>query len=224
MTKLLATIIFISLTSSCFGQDTKTTYYKNLWLDKEVAKEKAEFSQTILTNQDGSVTTIVKNIKKNVIIKSETFQGEEPTGIWIYRKGNDSTLLDYNFKLNYSDENCTDTLANTIRDYLVDNDSLGYKAPKILNGEITIKQYFTLNLNYLQAARDQELQGNVVVAFTINKDGTTSNFHIIKGAHILLDKEAVRALRQLKFSHPIIYKGQAKSVCLVMPITFTLGN
>lgn len=216
-------ILILTFTKICFGQTTQTKYFNNQWLEKEVLVEKAKFLETITKNEDGSVTTEVKNIKKNEIVRSETYKGDEPYGVWVYQSGKETTKLDYNFQLKYANEKCTDSISSVkISNYFQDNDSLGYKAPKISSGESNIYQYIIHNINFPPRAREEGIQGKVYVVFTFNKDGSTDNFYIEKGTNILLDKEAVRILKQLKFSSPPTLQGQPQNFCVTMPISFKL--
>jgi TonB family protein len=224
MKKSTLILLTITLNILCYGQSTETKYYKNAWLDKEVKKEKAKFSQTIIQKEDGTKTFEIREINKNEIFRSETYKGDEPYGVWKIRYGKEYTFIDYNFPLIYSDNKCKDTLPIRISDYSQDNDSLGYKAPKIQSGELTIFQFIAKNLIYPQRAVDEGIQGKVYVQMTLSKEGIFEEIVIKRGANILLDKEAVRILRQLKFSSPPTINGKAYSLnCLVLPITYHLN-
>lgn len=155
---------------------------------------------------------------------SKTFKGDEPYGIWKFRNSNRNETIDYNFPLIYSTEKCNDSLPITTSDYFKDNDSLGYKAPKIANGEMTFKQYIGENIIYPSSAIEDGIQGNVYVRLTLTKEGEFENIVIERGVSILLDKEAVRVLRQLKFSSPPTINGQAYTFkCVPLTIKYRLG-
>jgi hypothetical protein len=81
MKKSILTILILVFTTIYYGQTTQTKYFNNEWLGKEVSQDKAKFSQTIIQNADGTVTTEIKDLKKDEIIRSETFKGNEPYGI-----------------------------------------------------------------------------------------------------------------------------------------------
>jgi TonB family protein len=131
--------------------------------------------------------------------------------------------MDYNFPLIYSEDKCNDSLPVKTSDYFQDNDSLGYKVPKILNGELTIYQFIAKNIIYPRRATEEGIQGTVYLQLTLTKEGTLENIVVIRGTNILLDKEAVRVLRQVKFSSPPTIKGQSYTFnCLGLPIKYRL--
>lgn len=53
--------------------------------------------------------------------------------------------------------------------------------------------------NYSKAAKDAKVTGVVVVGFIVEKDGTPSNVHVIRGIGYGLDEEAVKAVSQYRF-------------------------
>ena len=223
MYKTTLTILILALQIVCFGQTTESKYFNSEWLGKEVPQDKAKFSQTIIQNADGTVTTEVKDIKKNEIVRSETFKGNEPYGVWKFRYGNGFNTIDYNFPLIYSDEKCNDNLPITTSDYFKDNDSLGYKAPKISTGELTIYQFIGKNIFYPARARENAIQGTVYLQLTLTKEGALENIVVKRGVDISLDKEAVRVLKELKFSSPPTVNAQACTFkCLALPIKYKL--
>lgn len=221
MNKRILTILIIVLTILCSGQTTQIKYFNNVYLQKEVSANKAKYSQTISQNGDGSVTTSVKNIKKDELISSETYKGNEPFGIWKYRQSNMTSELDYAFELVYSDQACNDSIKG-LRNYFENNENLIYTAPKIVSGEASIYYFIARNTIYPPIARESGIQGKVYLTFTVNKEGAIENIVVKKGAHILLDKEAVRVIRLLKFSNPATLNGQTQSFCVTMPISFKL--
>jgi TonB family protein len=222
MNRTSLTILVLAFTTICYGQTTHIKYFNSEWLGKEVPENKAKFSHTISQNTDGTTTTDVKDLKKNEIVRSETFKGNEPYGIWKFRYGNGFKTIDYNFSLIYSEEKCNDSLPYTTNDYFKDNDSLGYKAPKISTGELTIYQFIGKNTFYPARARENDIQGTVYLQLTLTKEGT-ENIVVKRGVDISLDKEAVRVLRELKFSSPPTVNGQAYIFrCLALPVKFKL--
>jgi len=70
MKRFTLTILILSITTICFGQTKEIKYLNNEWLQREVSAEKGKFSQTIIQNADGSLTTEIKNIKKDKLIKT----------------------------------------------------------------------------------------------------------------------------------------------------------
>ena len=222
MNKTTLTILVLALTTICCGQSSQTKYFTSEWLAKEVPENKAKFSQTITQNTDGTTTTDIKNLTKNEIVRSETFKGNEPYGIWKFHEDKGFKTIDYNFPLIYSDEKCNDILPIATNDYFENNDSLGYRAPKISTGELTIYQYLGKNIFYPAVAIENGIQGTVYLQLTMTATGT-ENIVVKRGVDISLDKEAVRVLRELKFSSPPTVNGQTYVFkCLALPVKYKL--
>lgn len=209
----------------CNAQTSETKYYKtSSHGEEEVSQDKAKYSQTITQNEDGSITKTRTNLKKNIVESSETLKGEEPFGIWIYLRGNGPAEMDYNFELVYSQDKCPkENVVPNMNDYFVDNPGQGYVAPKISTGEESLPQFVGRNMVYPAKARRGGIQGAVWVTFTITKQGNTENVYVTKGVHLVLDKEAVRVIRKLKFSKPPMVNGQPAYVCITMPLKFKLA-
>jgi TonB family protein len=220
MIKHILTITILAIAIFCKAQTTKTKYYKDEFLEKEVTEEKAKFSQTVIEHEN-LVTTETKNLKSNRIIRSQTYKGKEPYGIWKHERSSGIEELDYSFDLIYSYNKCTDTLSG-IKNYLINNDSLKYKAPTISTGENSIYQYIAKNIVYPQVAKEEGIMGTVYLTFNINTEGMVENVTIQRGSNICLDKEAARVVKLLKFSSGPKLDGINKKVCMTMPIKFTL--
>lgn len=220
------TLIIIALiisTTFCIAQQIEIRYFDSKRMDRQVEKEKAKISRERFRNADSSVTTVTKDIKKDKILYSETYNYYEPSGVWISAYGKTVREKDYNFKLVYAESKCTITPElKSITNYFEDNANLGYQAPKIANGEITMSQFLGKTLEYPGRARDNNITGKVHIAFNVNTAGIIENLVITKGKHVELDKEAVRVLRKLKFSSPAMLKGKPIDLCINIPINFAL--
>lgn len=220
MNKIALTILILLFTTICKSQTTQIKYYDNRWLEQEVPESKAKFSQAIIQNSDGSVTTEIKNIKRGEVVQSETYKGEEPYGIWKYQQGNGIGELDFSFDLKYADVYCKDSIEG-VSDYFSNNDSLKYVAP-IIEGDLTFIQFLVKNFVYPPIARENGITGRVIVAFTLTDKGNIEDIVVLKGVNTLLDKEAVRVMRQLKFKNPPSINGITKKICFTIPIRFQL--
>lgn len=208
-----------------FAQSSQTRYYKTEDLQKEVGPESGKFSVTITQTADGLTIKEIKNLKKNTVILSETYNDDEPYGVWIHRSNTDDVIYDYNFRLVYSKEVCADTLTGLkVDDFFKDKAELGYAAPKFMNGETSIQQYISHNLELSPRAKEEKLNGTVLVGFTVSKTGQVENVHVLSGTHIILDKEAVRVIRHLTFSSPPVLNGIKESFCTVVPVEFKLTH
>lgn len=221
MRKYIFTLCMLMFVAIGYAQVISTKYYQNEWSTKEVAPEKAKFVETISKDKTGAVTTELRNVKKNKIVQSETYKDEEPYGTWIYQRGSKTDVLDYSFSLNYDELLCTDSIPG-INNYFENNDTLKYRAPTLEGGE-HIFQFIAKAIVYPTFAKENVIEGKVVLRFIITADGAVEQAVIVKGNHIVLDKEAARVIRMLKFANPPMLNGQQKKVCVTFPITFRLS-
>lgn len=219
----LSLITIFTFTLSGFAQTIEIKYYDNH--RNEVGQKNAKVSIERIRNPDGSITTLLKNIKSDKVLNSETYKGEEPSGVWTYPMGKSMIEKDYNFQLIYAELNCIDDADfKAVKKFYEDDPSVGYQAPKIATGEKSIFEFLAKTMQYPSKARDNNITGKVQTAFIINKAGTIENLVVEKGTNVLLDKEAMRVLRKLKFSSPAILNGKPISVCVNQPIGFELSN
>lgn len=214
----LSSFFFLLITLICFGQSTETRYYKDKYLRKEVPKKKAKYAAT--KTIDGECVCLdVRDIKSSVIIKKECYRFNEPCGAWIME--NDEKERDYNFEIEYADKRCIDSTMS-VKDYFENNDSLDYTAPALM-GDASFLHFIVSNVIYPRLAQENDIMGKVFVRFDVGITGEVTNIKIEKGANILLDKEAVRVIRSLKFSSPAMLHGKPIALnCVVAPFNFVL--
>ena len=82
---------------------------------------------------------------------------------------------------------------------------------------------YYIHIEYPQAARDAGIQGRLVLAFTVEKDGRATDVSLLQPLHPLLDSSAVRALRQTRFV-PGEQDDEAVRVRMRLPVRFELVN
>lgn len=198
----------------CYAQETQVKYYNSKY--QEVPEKKARYVKTV-TKNDGATTSTQTDLRTGDI-NSETFKDYEPYGVWVHGK----QKLDYNFRLHYADEACTNETLPKLNDYFADVVSLGYKAPKVSQSE-DFYYFLGRNIQYPAPAKENGIEGKVYAQFTIGKDGSVKNIIITKSAHILLDKEYARVLRKMKFAIPPTMNGKPVELCVIAPASFKLG-
>ncbi len=81
-------------------------------------------------------------------------------------------------------------------------------------------QFLQTELQYPKEARDQNIQGTVLVEFIIDKEGNVTNVNVLKSAHPLLDAEAVRVCRAMPQWTPA-QDGEGKYVKSTYQLPFT---
>jgi TonB family protein len=218
-------ILLIAIPSLGHGQKTSTKYYNDLSdvISPEVPKEQAKYSKTVIYNEDGTNTFEEFDLKNNVLLSRKTYLKREPYGVWVLKKYPRTIELDYNFKLSYiskKEQICSDTvLRQQIGNYLKDNKKMGYKAPKLENGN-SIGEEIMETFVYPEKLSAFGISGKTYVQFEINESGEVQHVMIRKRNMIRLDKEAVRVLRNMKFSSPPMLNGEPITICLTVPIGY----
>ena len=95
--------------------------------------------------------------------------------------------------------------------------------PSFPGGESALMQYLSGHIKYPQKARDQNLQGTVVVQFIVEKNGQISNIQTV-GDPIggKLEEEAKRVVKQMPHWHSGKQNGKPVRVQYSLPIRFIL--
>ena len=78
------------------------------------------------------------------------------------------------------------------------------------------------SIKYLHFVRTQNVQGKVIVALVIEKDGTVSNARIVNGLIPAQDKEVLRVVNSLRKWKPGMHNGQPVRVAYNVPLNFKL--
>ena len=90
--------------------------------------------------------------------------------------------------------------------------------PAFPGGQAALLKYINDNVRYPEEAKKDNLEGRVVVNFTIEKDGSVTNVKVAKSAHPILDKEAVRVVESMPKWIPGKRNGESYKVSYNIPI------
>jgi len=99
--------------------------------------------------------------------------------------------------------------------------------PVFPGGDIALLTFISENLMYPEVARDNNIQGKVIVRFYVSKYGRVEHLSIAKGVAPSLDAEAFRVVSLLPAFTPGKNKGKPVNVWYSLPIAFqmtTIGN
>lgn len=94
--------------------------------------------------------------------------------------------------------------------------------PEFPGGMTAYMKWLTKNLKYPDIARDQRLQGKVIVQFIVNKDGTIADAKVVKSVTPSLDREAMRVIRMMPAWKPGIQDDKPCRTMIAVPIVFKL--
>lgn len=96
--------------------------------------------------------------------------------------------------------------------------------PEYPGGSKGLTKYLKDNVKYPQDAKENGIQGTVVVVFIVNEDGTVSDAKIKKGIGGGCDQEALRIVNEMRKWKPGKQGGVAVRVYQQIPIAFKLQD
>lgn len=76
-------------------------------------------------------------------------------------------------------------------------------------------------VEYPEFAKKAGIEGRVFVQFVVDENGDVQNPKVTRGVHKLLNEEAIRAVKKMKFK-PGKQRGKAVKVQMSLPVTFRL--
>jgi TonB family protein len=96
--------------------------------------------------------------------------------------------------------------------------------PEFPGGDTTLLKYIRENTKYPEVAKENNIQGRVIVRFCITETGAVNRISVLKGVDPELDKEAMRVISTLPAFKPGMQGGKPVPVWYMVPISFGLGG
>jgi periplasmic protein TonB len=164
------------------------------------------------------------NIWEHFVAVEGTYRDDKKVGIWTFYKNPDTIELKYDFDKN----NVLYFKADTSKKYLVlaGNDTLKTtldRPPLYLGGSGYISKVIWDNIYYPDEARENNVEGRVLVAFTVYPDGHASAPWVLKSIHKSIDDEAISVASNIASNWlPGIQDGKPITSIYVLPIVFKL--
>ena len=95
--------------------------------------------------------------------------------------------------------------------------------PKFQGGDANaFSKWVAQNLNYPEIAKENGVQGRVMLQFKVNANGTVSDVKVLRGVDPSLDKEAVRVVSTSPKWEPGRQRDRAVPVTYTFPVIFQL--
>ncbi|PQJ11713.1 hypothetical protein CJD36_007925 [Flavipsychrobacter stenotrophus] len=94
--------------------------------------------------------------------------------------------------------------------------------PEFKGGAAELDKYLDKTLRYPDGARENYIQGKVIVRFMVDEHGTITNVKVIKGIGYSCDEEAVRVVKAMPPWHPGKINGKAVRTVYVLPVAFKI--
>lgn len=143
----------------------------------------------------------------------------------------DDIQVDDNMFMNLEDD---DNLGVEIMDYVeeveeevIEEEAIPFQLvenkPTFQGGDAnTFSAWVNKNLVYPEIAKENGVQGRVVLQFTVNTDGSVSGVKVMRGVDSSLDKEAVRVVSMSPKWQPGKQRDRAVKVTYTFPVVFQL--
>jgi len=96
--------------------------------------------------------------------------------------------------------------------------------PEFPGGDEALLAYFGSKIIYPEAAKNDSIQGLVVLDFIVEKDGSLSNFKILRNIGSGCGEEAVRVAKLMPNWSPARQDGQTVKVSFTLPVRFKLDR
>ncbi|MGQ9620328.1 MAG: energy transducer TonB [Bacteroidales bacterium] len=94
--------------------------------------------------------------------------------------------------------------------------------PSFPGGEQALMEFIYANIQYPEIAKENNIQGRVILRFCVTYKGTVDQVSVIKSVDPSLDNEAIRVIKMLPTWKPGKQGGKPVNVWYSVPVTFQL--
>ncbi len=95
--------------------------------------------------------------------------------------------------------------------------------PVFPGGEEALTKYIYANISYPDVAKENNIQGTVIMGFIVNYKGIVDRVTVLKGVDPALDNEAIRVIKSIPPWKPGKQNGKPVNVSFSWPIKFRLN-
>ena len=96
--------------------------------------------------------------------------------------------------------------------------------PEFPGGTQALLEYMRTHIRYPADAREQDIQGRVLVTFIVNKDGSIAEPEVVKSVYPSLDEEALKMISTMPKWKPGMHRGIPVRTKYTLPVNFRLGS
>ena len=96
--------------------------------------------------------------------------------------------------------------------------------PEYKGGDVELTRFLKRNINYPWKEQSNDIQGTVVVRFTVGKYGKLVDAKVFRSASTNFDKEALRVVKMLPDFTPGKMRGRPVSVYYNVPVIYKLQD
>ena len=212
---LATAIFFVGLEYSTYDTDSfvEEQFFDDLAQDFELVSTMDEDEELTPSSPQEKTTVFTENIKETDEMPSEIDETSAPVPSM-----ENELVEDANEKL---EETPTPPMAMNESENPL-NFRIVEEMPEFPGGMVEYMKWLTRNLRYPDIAKNNRIQGKVVVQFIVNKDGTIADAKVVKSVNPYLDKEAMRVIRMMPNWKPGIQDNKPCKTMVAVPIVFKL--
>ena len=96
------------------------------------------------------------------------------------------------------------------------------QAPQFPGGSKAMREYLKTNMRYPQIAKENGIQGRVILQFVVDETGKVRDPRILRSVDPALDAEAIRLVEAMPLWTPGKQDGKAVAVRFTVPVVFSL--
>jgi TonB family protein len=96
--------------------------------------------------------------------------------------------------------------------------------PQFSGGAVGLNKFLAENITYPPKAREDNIQGRIVVQFVVSKDGSIINVELKRDIGGGCGAEGIRVVESMPKWKPGTQNGKPVNVLYILPITFRLSN
>lgn len=242
MTRRFLIILFLLSTVFAVGQDT--IYFDSEW-NVVSSNKNASFYEIVLQdhvdNNRATETTYFKSGQIKMLKNYSDYKDRKLDGKlkeW-YESGQLNKEIDYNDgKINgnlitYWDNGMHKRIDTYNNGMFIDGMCFNSDGAEIVHFDYRIKpefpggedefwQYILSEIKYPAIARENGIQGQVIVSFVVNKNGTLYDVKIDESVSDELDEEALRVVYKMPMFIPGMVDGEVARTTVKLPIRFRL--
>ena len=94
--------------------------------------------------------------------------------------------------------------------------------PQFPGGAVEMMKWLQRNLKYPPVAQERKIQGKVVAEFIVNKDGSLTDFKVVKSLNSMCDREVLRVLRMMPRWTAGVQNDQPCRTKVCIPVVFKM--
>jgi Ca-activated chloride channel family protein len=95
--------------------------------------------------------------------------------------------------------------------------------PSFPGGQAALSNFLTANIKYPAKARAENVQGRVIVQFTVDRNGDIKDVEVVRSISPELDAEAIRVVMSMPRWIPGKQRGKTVAVKYTLPVNFKLS-